>query len=882
MACSTQIRGYRFWLWLIRAIGVIVPRRLRADWRREWEAELRRREELLADWDRLDWRAKLDLLWRSTSAFWDALWLQPKRLEDEMFQDLRFGLRTLMKNRGFTLIALLTLSLGIGANTAIFSVVNALLLRPLPYRDSDRLVWITETFTRPEIEYVPVPDFFAWSAQSQTLAQIAAYAPDNLTLTGAGESERLDANHVSAQFFTLLGAQPLLGRNFLPAEDRPGAERAVIISHGLWRRRFGGDRGIIGRSITLNDQGHVVVGVLPPDFRFIYPCDVWVPLALNPTQDPMLGSIPNAIARLKPGATREEARAELESLHGRMESGDPAYQPLFDKVRLDSLRERLAGGARRLVLILFGAVGMTLLIACANVANLQLSLAAVRQKEFAVRSALGARPWRLTRQMLTESWLLALGGGALGLLLAFWLTKALAALAADAFGDIARLSTTNLDLRALGFALFVSLLTGTLFGLAPAFQFSRPNLNDSLKEGGGGLGFSRTRLRHLLTVAEIALAIVLLAGAGLLMRSFVNVLEVNPGYRPERLLTLRVALPDQRYGQGGRRAAYYHEILQRISSLPGVESAGVINHLPLNEFQLLGWLRLPDSQQFLDLDRPATPIGVVSEDYFRTMGIPLRAGRAFNEHDHSEAPRVAILSETLARRLFPNEDAVGKQIWMPGPGKDMTTVIGVVGDVRHEGLDRGVTPQLYAPYTQSELWSATIAIRTTSDPLRLAAAVRDRAMAIDRDAPIYDVQTMERRLTTSISSRRFNLLLLGIFALLALTLAAIGVYGVIACGVTQRAREIGVRMALGATAGDVLRLFIRQGMTLVAVGIALGLAGAWALTRLLANMLFGVTASDPLTFAGVALLLSIIALSACWFPARRATKVDPLVTLRQE
>jgi putative ABC transport system permease protein len=809
------------------------------------------------------------------------------RFLETLAQDLRYSLRMSLKDKGFTIVAVFTLALGIGANTAIFSVVNALLLRPLPYRNPDQLVWVTEFYTQPVVEFVLASHFSSWSAQSQTLAQVAAYVPDNLTLTGAGETERLDANHVSAQFFTLLGAQLPLGRNFLPAEDRPGGAPAAIISHSLWQRRFSSDRRIIGRSITLNNQGYTVVGVLPPDFRFIHPFDVWTPLALDPAQ--RQGMVVNVIARLKPGVTLEQAQAELETISRRIGSDSPTDQPLLDRTPVISLHERLVGDTRPLLLILLGAVSLILLIACANVANLQLSRAAGRQREFAVRTALGARSWRLMRQMLTESWLLALGGGALGLLLAFLLTKAFVAMTpTDMFGDIARLSPINLDLSALGFTSIVSLLTGTLFGLGPAFQFSRPNppnipnLYDSLKEGGRGHSFQRTRLRHLLMVMEVALAIVLLAGAGLLIRSFVKLLEVNPGYRLDNLLTAQVSPPALGRQESRRRNAFYREILQRVSALPGVESAGVISHLPLTDFQLQGWLRLPGRPQFLNLDQPAIPIGIVSEDYFRTMGIPLRAGRVFNERDHSEAQRVVILSESLARSLFPNEDAVGKQVWMPGPGEDMSTVIGIVGDVRHQGLERDVTPQIYAPYMQSELWSAAIVIRTTSDPLRLAAAVKNQALAVDPGAPVYDLQTMERRLATSMSSRRFNLLLLSIFALLALTLSAVGVFSVIAHAVTQRTYEIGVRMALGASPGNILRLFVRQGMTFVAIGIALGLAGAWALTRVMATLLFGVSATDPLTFAGCAFLLSIVALSACYLPARRAAKVDPMTSLRFE
>jgi putative ABC transport system permease protein len=825
------------------------------------------------------------LLWEVSRDMWSFRFLET------LAQDLRYGLRILLKDKGFTIVAVFTLALGIGANTAIFSVVNALLLRPLPYRNPDQLVWITEFYTQPVMEHVLASHFSAWSTESQTLAQVAAYVPDNLTLTGAGETERperLDANHVSAQFFPLLGARLPLGRNFLPAEAQSGGEPAAIISHSLWQRRFNSDRQIIGRSITLNNQGYTVVGVLPPDFRFIHPFDVWTPLAFDPAQGRNM--VVNTIARLKPGVTREQAQAELETISRRIGTGASTNDPiLFDRTRLISLHERLVGDTRPLLLILLGAVSLILLIACANVANLQLCRAAVRQREFAVRAALGARSWRLMRQMLTESWLLALAGGALGLLLAFLLTKAFVAITpTDMFGDIARLSPINIDLSALGFTSIVSLLTGTLFGLAPAFQFSRPNLPNlpnlynSLKEGGRGHSFQRTRLRHLLMVMEVALAIVLLAGAGLLMRSFVKVLEVNPGYRPDNLLTAQVSPPTLGLQEGSRRNAFYREILQRVSALPGVESAGVISHLPLTDFQLQGWLRLPGRQQFLNLDQPAIPFGVVSEDYFRTMGIPLRAGRVFNERDHSEAQRVVILSESLAQSLIPNEDAVGKQVWMPGPGEDMSTVIGIVGDVRHQGLERDVTPQIYVPYVQSELWSAAIVIRTTSDPLRLASAARNQALAVDQGAAVYDLQTMERRLATSMSSRRFNLFLLSVFAALALTLAAVGVFSVIAHAVMQRTYEIGIRMALGASPGDILRLFVGQGMKLVAIGIALGLAGAWALTRVMTNLLFGVKATDPLTFAGVALLLSIVAALACYLPARRAAKVDPITSLRFE
>jgi putative ABC transport system permease protein len=728
---------------------------------------------------------------------------------DRLLKDIRYAIRSLFRRPGFTAIAVITLALGIGANTAIFSVVNALLLKPLPYRNPDQLFWIGEVSPQVKDDLIPGAHFLEWSEQSQTLEQIAVYNAHNLTLTGAGEPERLQCGQVSTGFFTMLGVQPRVGRDFLPAEDRPGGDRVAIIGHGLWQRRFNADRNIIGQSITLDDQSYTVVGVLPPDFRFFQPFELWV--------------------------------------------------------------------------VLLGAVSLILLIACVNVANLLLSHAVIRQKEFAIRAGLGAGRLRLMQQMLTESLLLALGGGLLGLLLAFWLKEALVALAAtNTLGEVARLANVNIDLRVLGFTLLASFLTGTLFGLVPAFQLSRPNLNNLLKQGWRGSGFHRSRLRHVLMMTEVALAIVLLVAAGLLIRSFVNLLAVNPGYTSKNLLTMRVSLPLPRYEQKGQREAFYLEVLQRVSSLPGVDAAGAINHLPLTSFAFGGWLRVPGGPQTQTQERTATPIGVISPDYFRAMGIPLLDGRAFTERDNSESPRVVILSEALARELFPNEGSIGKQVWVPGASRDTPTVIGVVGDVRHQGLDQDATPQVYVPYPQQAPASMTMVIRTTTDPLALAASVRNQVLAVDRSLPVYEVRTMEQRLASSISSRRFNLLLLGAFALLALVLAAVGVYGVIAYLVTQRAHEIGIRMALGAQRSDVLRLLIGQGMASVVIGVLIGLAAAWALTRLMTSLLFGVTPTDTATFVAVSAVLIAVALLACYLPARRATKVDPLVALRYE
>jgi len=805
---------------------------------------------------------------------------------ENFFKDIRYGIRSLLKHPGFTAIAVITLALGIGANTAIFSVVNALILRPLPYRNADQLVWISEASPLTNGEMVPGPHFLEWNEQSQTLAQVAAYNPDNLTLTGTGEPERLDCNRVSAEFFSVLGVQPLLGRNFLPAEDRSGGDRVVIIAHSLWQRRFSADQKIVGQSITLDDQSYSVVGVLPPDFRFFQKFELWVPLALNPQQErgnQQISSL-SAIARLKPGVTIRQTQTELETRRLRFENSKPSNTPRFDgQVRVVSLHEKLVGPTRRLLAILFGAVGVILLIACANVANLLLSRAVVRQKEFAIRAGLGAGRRRLMQQMLTESLLLALVGGMLGVLLAFWLAEALMTLAAaNTFGEISRLATVNIDIRVLGFALLVSFLTGALFGLAPAFQLSRPELNDLLKEGWRGSGFHRGRVRHLLMVTEVALSIVLLVGAGLLIRSFINLLEINPGFKAEHLLTARLSLPYPRYQDRARRQQFVEQLLPRISALPGVESAGAINHLPLTDFLFTGWLRVEGQAEAINRNEAGIPISQITPGYFRAMSIPLRSGRNFTEHDDADAPRVVILNETLARKLFFGQEPIGRRVWVPGPGKGMPIVVGVVGDVRHEGLDRDVRPEVYVPYTQNPSGFMTLVIRSKVDPLSLGAAVRKEVLALDSSLPVYQVMTMDQRLSESFASRRFNLLLLGVFAFLALTLAAVGVYGVIAYGVTQRTHEIGIRMALGARGGDVLRLLMRQGMSLVALGVVLGLAGAWALTRVMTNLLFGVTPTDATTFASVAALLIVVALLACYIPARRATKVDPLVALRYE
>ncbi|HZF38670.1 MAG TPA: ABC transporter permease [Blastocatellia bacterium] len=874
-------------LWLIAVIGVIVPRRLRADWRQEWEAELRYRERMLAEWDRLDWRNKLELLRRSASAFWDALVLQPQRLEDEMFQDLRFGVRMLRTHPGFTAVAVLTLALGIGANTAIFSVVNAVLLRPLPFAEPDRLVSIAET--HPEIPRVEVatPDFNDWREQARVFADMAAWSLKDLgklALTEAGEPEQLQSTCVTPNLFPLLGVSPALGRNFLPEENQAGHDRVAIVSYGLWRRRFAADPNLVGRAIRLNGENHVVVGVMPQDAQLPFDTDVWLPLSqlgtdllTNRVRHPL-----EVVARLKAGVTVEQARAEMEAVAGRLKQAYPATNKTFG-VTLDPLREQLTGDLKPALLALFGTVGLVLLITCANVANLLLGRATERQREVAVRAALGAGRGRLFRQFLTESLLLAWLGGAGGLLLAICSLPLLrAALPSATTDQLPALNAVSLDLRILGFTLLVTTLTGALFGLIPALQLSQLNLNQTLKEGGkASAGVARRRASRGLVVAEVALTVVALVGAGLLLRSFQRLTQVDPGFRADHLLSAQLTLASAKYQNYEQVKSFHQRLLSRIAALPGVEGVATINNFPLTasndktRFAVEGAPR-PAPGQF-----PVAQERAVSSDYFRVMGIALKSGRVFTEDDLTNNRNVLIINETLARRYFPNEDAVGKKLVMgvmfPNPVE--VPIIGVVADVKDLGLAAPVEPAIYGPGFSNR---PLLMIRTAGEPAGLAAAVRQAVSATDSEQPVHRIRTMEEALSASLTQRRLSALLTGFFAALALLLAAIGIYGVLAWTVSERTREIGIRLALGAQTGDVLNLVIGQGMKLTLLGLAAGLAASLPVSRAMKSLLFGVGAGDPTTFVVIALLLVCTALLACYIPARKATKVDPVVAIRSE
>ncbi|MGH9934665.1 MAG: ABC transporter permease, partial [Blastocatellia bacterium] len=794
-----------------------------------------------------------------------------------LLNDLRYGARMLLKKPGFTLIAILTLALGIGANTAIFSVVNAVLLRPLRYSAPDRLAQVWQNFPQSGANQVTIsaPEFLDYKDQNRVFERMAAFRPQGFTLTSGGEPERILGARVSADLFPLLGVAPALGRAFLPEEDQLGGPRAVILSHGFWQRRFGSDTALIGKSLTLDGESFTVVGVMPPGFQFppqSLQNELWANVPFDANDLNRRGWRPlGVIARLKSGVSADQANAELKAIAARFPVSGPvpgAY--------MVPLQEQVVGRVRRALLILFGAVSFVLLIACANVANLSLSQAAARQREMAVRAAVGASRARLIRQLLVESLPLALLGGGAGLLLAMWIVELLVSANPN---NIPRTNEIGIDLRVLGFTLSVSLLTGVIFGLAPAWQLSKLDLNESLKEGGRGssVSFRRFSLRSLLLVSEVALSLALLIGAGLMINSFARLLRVDPGFDPRGVLTMQIALPQSKYSEIQQRAFFFEQALERIRSLPGVQSAGMTSALPLTGNPDFGFTiegRTPSAPG----EVPQTRWRAISPDYLRTMSIPLRRGRYFTGQDHEKATVVAIINETMARRFWPVEDPLGKRIKLGGPQRPYPwmEIVGIVGDVKHDGLDAPVNPEMYMPYAQTPFSQMpaglrfppmTLVARGGSDHASLATAARAEIKALDKDQPVANIRTLDQLLANSISQQRFYLMLLALFASLSLILAVVGLYGVVSYTVKQRTHEIGVRMAFGARAGDVLRLIIKFGMKLTLIGVVVGLVVALALTRLMKALLFDVSATDPLTFIVIALLLTGVALLACWIPA---------------
>ncbi|MBI1760543.1 MAG: ABC transporter permease [Acidobacteria bacterium] len=799
------------------------------------------------------------------------------------WQDLRYGARMLMKQPGFTLIAVVTLALGIGANTAIFSVVNAALLRPLPYVHAEQLVAVFVRTNSDPREYVAWPDLLDWRAQNRSFAQLAAFVPQSVNLTGRTGSQiepgRVIGGFVSADFFPMLQVTAAQGRAFLPGEDVTGAERVAVVSYETWRDRFGADPQLLGQTLTLNNQPFTVVGVLPAGFRAPYSeIEVWLPIQHYPnfSLDRKVTSA-GVFGRLKPGVSMRQAQTEMDTIAARLAQQYPETNKERG-VNLVGLQTLLAEQLKPALLVLFGAVGCVLLIACANIANLLLSRAVGRARELALRAALGASRARLLRQLLTESLLLALVSGVIGLLIGVWGMEALATSSAV---NLPGLFEIKLDRAVFGFTLGAALLTGLVFGLLPAWRVSRPDLNEALKEGGRTAGAqpSRNRLRGLLVVAQVALSLVLLVGAGLMVRSFANLLGVDPGFDAHNVLTLEYRVPRNKYPEPQQQWRFHEQVVARVQALPGVESAAAVGAIPHGGNSGTSGFTLPERATPPAGQEPRAQTNRADPHYFRTLKIPVLQGRVFTAQDQAQTPPVIIINQTMARQYWPAGEALGRQVHLLSP--DVTaTVIGVVGDIRHLSLDEPAQPQIYLNYAQQPHIFASLVVRTRGDANSFANAVRAAIWSVDSEQPVWKVRTLEFLLQRSLGGQRFLLQLIGALAGLALLLAAVGIYGVIAYAVSQRTHEIGIRMALGAQRRDVLRLVLGQGLKLVLLGVALGMAAAFALTRLMNTLLFGVGATDPLTFGVVALLLLLVALAACWFPARRALGVEPLMALR--
>jgi putative ABC transport system permease protein len=811
--------------------------------------------------------------------------IQFKRYALNDMNDLRFALRQLRKSPGFTLIAVITLALGIGANTAIFSLVNGVLLRPLPYPDADRIVYFEGQNPSQGItdSNISVQDFQDWTAQSSAFSHTAYYWTGSAALAiQGGEPERVPRAGVKSSFFDLLGVQPMFGRSFVPGDDQPDTTTVAILGEGLWKRRFGSDRDIIGRTITVNTVPVTVVGVMPAGFEFPEKTQIWIPSGVDFAKEPRDNRSYSALGRLRPGVDLAQAQSQISAINAQLAQAFPDTNKGWD-AHLFRLHDLLVRSVRPSLLILLGAVGCVLLIACANIANLLLVRAAARQKEVAIRAALGAGRGRIVRQMLTESILLSAIGGGLGLLLSLWLIQLLIAISPP---DSPRFNEANLDYRVLAFTLAISVFTGVIFGLAPALQASKLDVTSSLKEGGRtGENYRRTNARSLLLIGEVAMSLILLVGAGLLIKSFIRLQEVKPGFNPERVLIASLSLSGANYKEDQQRVDFYRALTEQVGTLPGVQAAGAGVNLPLRASNYsIGRGFIPEGRSFTSDEFVSASWSTITPTYFQVLQVPLLAGRIFNDRDNANAPKVVIVNRQVAIKSFGSETgAIGKRITIWRDENFPREIVGVVGDTKPAGLEEQSGEQIYTPHSQDGSWGfMTLVIRTTGDPAALTNTLRREVLRLDKDLPIFNVKTMDDVVAASIGSRRLCTSLFSVFAGVALLLAAIGTYGVMAYAVTQRTRELGIRMALGAARKDVFGLVLWQGVALVSVGIALGLVGAIATSRALNSVLYEVGSLDVGAFAIATASLAVMALLACYLPARRATLVDPIEALRAE
>jgi putative ABC transport system permease protein len=879
----------RLYLSFIKFIGLIVPRRLRADWRQEWEAELQYRELLLADWDKLDLRHKLDLTRRSLGAFWDALLLQPRRLEDEMFQDIRFGLRMLGKSAGFTLVAVFTLALGVGATTAIFSAVNPILFESLPYPQPRSIVSLWDFANDGSPLAVTFGNYRELAERSRSLEELSVFRTWQPTMIGVDQPERLEGQRVTASYFRVLGVAPAIGQEFQESDDNPNGPRIAIISDSLWKRRFSSDQAIIGREITLDANPYTVVGVMPSNFESVLApsADIWAPLQYDKLLLPdsrEWGHHLKMIGRLRAGVSIDLARQEISSIGQAPipEFPRPGHSALQQGLIVRSLQDDVTGKVKPALLAVLGAVVLVLAIACVNVTNLLLARAAQRRGEFAVRAALGAMRTRLVRQLLTESLLLAILGGAMGMVVALAGVRGVVALSPP---GLPRLNAIQLDGAVFGFALAVTTVVGIVVGLSPAWYVARGELQVELQQSSrrtaGGSHFTR----RALVVAEVGFALMLLVNAGLLLRSLQQLFAIHPGFDSSHLLTMNVQTSGRRFDQAATNR-FFADALEAVRKVPGVNQAAFTSQLPLSG----------DGDDGYGVHFESSPTGnpeadngalryAVSPGYVEAMGIPLRGGRLLDEHDTSNAPHAVLISESLANSKFPGQDPIGQRLRIGPNDSPWNTVVGVVGNVRQSSLVESLTDAVYITNEQWSMFDDSarwLVVRSGGDAASLATAVKQAVWSVDKDQPILRIATMDTLLAKSAGQRRFAMILFEVFGAIALVLAGTGIYGVLSGSVTERVREIGIRAALGASPARILALVLRQGITLTFVGIVIGVSGAAAASRALISLLFGVSSLDPVTYIGVVVLLFAVSILACWIPAWRAAKVDPAITLRGE